>query len=120
MHLEHISAEELKRDILGVVGRYLDLSAYKVFFFGSRVSGESDERSDVDVGIEGTQAVPLDILYQELWLAMTDWRNEIVHQDGEAYAEELYARLPEVCKLFEALEARLASPSAEEGAEAVR
>lgn len=58
MRLEHYSEEKLKKEILGVVGKYLDLKKYKVFFFGSRVSGKGDERSDIDVGIEGQQPVP--------------------------------------------------------------
>lgn len=34
--------------------------------------------------------------YDEIWLKMCDWRNEIVHAYGEAYAENLYKQLPEV------------------------
>lgn len=62
MRLEHQSAEELKTAILAIVGKFLDLKRYRVFFFGSRVSGKSTETSDIDVGIEGSMPVPLDIL----------------------------------------------------------
>lgn len=58
MRLEHYSAEKLKKEILDIVGKYLDLNKYKLFFFGSRVSGKGDERSDVDVGIEGPERIP--------------------------------------------------------------
>jgi septum formation topological specificity factor MinE len=39
MKLEHYSADKLREDILRILGKYLDLSKYKVFFFGSRISG---------------------------------------------------------------------------------
>lgn len=58
VRLEHYSQEKLKGKILDIVGKYLDLTKYKVFFFGSRVAGKGDERSDIDVGIEGPQPAP--------------------------------------------------------------
>lgn len=58
MRLEHKSEEELRREILAVIGRHIDLKKYKIFFFGSRVSGKGSERSDIDVGIEGQNPVP--------------------------------------------------------------
>jgi len=57
MRLEHYSVEKLKKEILQIVGKHLDLNQYRVFFFGSRVSGRADERSDIDVGIEGPRPV---------------------------------------------------------------
>ncbi len=62
MRLEHYNQEKLKREILDLLGKHLDLGRYKVFFFGSRVSGSGDERSDVDVGIEGPEPIPRDIM----------------------------------------------------------
>lgn len=62
MKLEHYPPEKLKNDILAIVGKFLDLGEYKVFFFGSRVNGKSAETSDVDVGIEGPTAVSFKIL----------------------------------------------------------
>ena len=58
MRLEYYPVEKLKKEILNIVGKHLDLSKYKVFFFGSRVTGKGDDRSDVDVGIEGKEPVP--------------------------------------------------------------
>ncbi len=58
MRLEHEPVEQLKKDILAIVGRHVDLNEYRVFFFGSRVTGRGDDRSDIDVGIEGARAVP--------------------------------------------------------------
>ena len=58
MKLEHESPEKLKKLILEVAGRHLNLSRYRLFFFGSRVSGIGDERSDIDIGIEGEEPLP--------------------------------------------------------------
>jgi predicted nucleotidyltransferase len=55
MKLEHYPAEKLKEEILKILSKYLDLSQYKVFFFGSRVKGNADERADIDIGIEGPE-----------------------------------------------------------------
>ena len=54
MRLEHYSEEKLKREILALLGRHLDLALFRVFFFGSRVTpGKGTDRSDIDVGIDG-------------------------------------------------------------------
>lgn len=45
-----------------VVGKHLDLSEYKLFFFGSRVVGKGSARSDIDIGIEGPEKVPLSVM----------------------------------------------------------
>lgn len=60
MRLEKESVEKLKEKTLTIVGKYLDLNEYKVFFFGSRVNGRGDERSDIDIGIEGNEEVPVE------------------------------------------------------------
>ncbi|MDP3764635.1 MAG: nucleotidyltransferase domain-containing protein [bacterium] len=62
MRLENYPSEKLKDQIIKIVGKHLDLSQYKVFFFGSRVSGGGDDRSDIDVGIDGLNPVPLGAL----------------------------------------------------------
>lgn len=58
MRLEHYPVEKLKKEILEVVGRHLDLTKYHVFFFGSRITGKGTDRSDIDVGIEGSEPIP--------------------------------------------------------------
>lgn len=63
MRLEHYPIDALKREIVAIAGRHLDLSVYRMFFFGSRVTGTSSERSDIDVGIEGPAEVPLNALW---------------------------------------------------------
>lgn len=62
MRLEYYPLEKLKREILEIVGKYVDLQTHRVFFFGSRVSGKGTDRSDIDVGIEGSQAIDTHIL----------------------------------------------------------
>lgn len=59
MRLEHESEEKIKGEILRIIGKYLDLRKYKVFVFGSRVTGKGNEHSDIDVGIEGQENIPL-------------------------------------------------------------
>ncbi|MBI4142702.1 nucleotidyltransferase domain-containing protein [Candidatus Uhrbacteria bacterium] len=58
MRLEHYDVEKLKRELLGLIGTYVDLRTHRVFFFGSRVADNAFERSDIDVGIEGPEAIP--------------------------------------------------------------
>lgn len=53
MRLEHYPQEKLKKEILSILAKHLDLKKYKAFFFGSRVSGKGTDRSDIDIGIDG-------------------------------------------------------------------
>ena len=64
MRIEFYPEKKLKKEILKIAGKYLDLNKYKVFFFGSRVKGGGDEHSDIDVGIEGTEEIPFGIMAQ--------------------------------------------------------
>ena len=57
MKLEFYSEEKLKKQVLEILRKNLDLLEYKVFFFGSRVTGNNSERSDIDIGIEGVKPV---------------------------------------------------------------
>jgi predicted nucleotidyltransferase len=54
--------KELTKEIEKIMRKWLRLSHYKIFFFGSRVKGRSNERSDYDVGIETSEKVPLTTL----------------------------------------------------------
>lgn len=64
MKLEFYPPEKLKEKILSIIGKYLDLKKHKVFFFGSRVKGKNDKRSDIDIGIEGPEEISLEIMAQ--------------------------------------------------------
>ncbi|MBI4534976.1 MAG: nucleotidyltransferase domain-containing protein [Ignavibacteriae bacterium] len=64
MKLEHYPVDKLQREIVAIVARYLDLKQYKLFFFGSRVTGTAASGSDIDVGIDGPEAVPGHIMVE--------------------------------------------------------
>jgi predicted nucleotidyltransferase len=58
MRVEHYPVNKLKKQILEIVGKHLDLRFYRVFFFGSRVAESNSQRSDIDIGIEGPEEIP--------------------------------------------------------------
>ena len=62
MKLKFVAESKLKTEILQIIGRYLNIEEYKIFFFGSRVSGKGNERSDIDIGIEGTKPISASIM----------------------------------------------------------
>ena len=59
MKLEKYPVKKLKKEILEIMKRNLDINKYQVFFFGSRVKGDNFERADIDLGILGDKAVPV-------------------------------------------------------------
>ena len=52
----------LQENIVSIVAKYLDTRAYRVVLFGSRAQGRGGDRSDIDIGIQGSQPVPLHTL----------------------------------------------------------
>lgn len=64
MKLEYYPINKLKKEIVEIIGRYLDLNQYKIFFFGSRVAGKGNEHSDIDIGIEGAEPIPMEIFFK--------------------------------------------------------
>ena len=62
VRLEYENADALKERIKGIFGKHLNLSEYKIFFFGSRVTGKGSDRSDIDIGISGAVPVPREAL----------------------------------------------------------
>ena len=64
METKFYPKEKLQQDVLDTIDRYLNLNQYRVFFFGSRVDGKGDERSDIDIGIEGPETIPLGTIVQ--------------------------------------------------------
>ncbi len=44
------------------------------------------------------------IAYEEVWLDITNWRNEAVHTYSEKFANGLYKKLPKVLEHFKKLE----------------
>jgi predicted nucleotidyltransferase len=59
MKLKHFRESVLRAEILKIIEKYLDSGNYKVFFFGSRINGTGDEHSDIDLGIEGSESIPI-------------------------------------------------------------
>jgi len=59
MKLEFYSENKLKKEILEIVSKHLNISRYKIFFFGSRVNGDNFPRADIDIGIEGPEKLPI-------------------------------------------------------------
>ncbi len=81
MKLEHYGVEKLKKEILGIIGRHINMNAYSVFFFGSRVEGRGTDRSDIDVGIEGQNPVSqrvIDDILEEIDEIPTLYKIDIV------------------------------------------
>lgn len=61
MKLEFYPAEDLKKETLKIISKYLDPKIFRVFFFGSRVKGDNFPRADIDLGIEGLEVIPAPI-----------------------------------------------------------
>lgn len=57
MRLKHYPTDKFKADVLRSIEKELDLKTYRVFIFGSRVNERGDERSDIDIGIEGPKII---------------------------------------------------------------
>jgi len=64
MKLEFYPEKKIKKEILEIIGKYLDLKKYKVFFFGSRVEGTNFPRADIDIGIKGPKPVSPEIKFK--------------------------------------------------------
>ena len=58
MIIDDISQSNLKQEILNIIGSVVSLNETKLFFFGSRVKGNNQKRSDIDVGIIAEKKLP--------------------------------------------------------------
>ena len=61
MELEHFAVAELRKQIIAVIQKYIDTNIYRIFFFGSRVVGNNFAAADIDLGIDGSTAIPSQI-----------------------------------------------------------
>ena len=50
--------QAVKKEIIKIVTKHIELPHYKIFLFGSRVNGKADNRSDIDVGVEAEAKIP--------------------------------------------------------------
>ena len=57
MRLEHYPLKKLKSELLELLEEKIDIQTNRIFFFGSRVTNKGDERSDIDIGIEGKDKI---------------------------------------------------------------
>jgi len=62
MLLEHYPVEQFKTEIINILKRYINITEFKIFFFGSRVDGSGDECSDIDIGLEGREIIKQQVL----------------------------------------------------------
>lgn len=62
VRLEHYPIKKLKRELKNITAKYLADGSYRLFFFGSRVTEKGNEKSDIDVGIEGKKPIPAKML----------------------------------------------------------
>lgn len=81
MKLEHFNKQRFKRLILKIFAKHPLLSDYSLFFFGSRVRGDSSLRSDIDLGVLGKKKIPARIkleIEEELEKLPTLYKIELV------------------------------------------
>lgn len=64
MKLENYPVEKLKKQILAIMKKHLDLNDYQVFFFGSRVKGDNFARADIDFGIDGPKKISVSVKFK--------------------------------------------------------
>jgi|SRR3989344_532524 len=50
--------ESLPKDLACIAVLNLEREKHHLFFFGSRVDGTGNEQSDIDVGVDGIEAIP--------------------------------------------------------------
>ena len=98
MKLEFYPVEKLKKEILKIVGKHLDLKEYKVFFFGSRVKGVNFPRADIDIGILGKRPIPIEIKFkieEELEEVPTLYKIDLVDfsQTGLSFQKEALKKM---------------------------
>ncbi len=56
--------EEVKEQVREIIKEELKSGDYSAFFFGSRIVGNYSKTSDLDVGFDGPDLVPKDIMYK--------------------------------------------------------
>lgn len=62
MKLKNYSVKKLKKELVEILAKYLDLDQYQIFFFGSRARGDNFTRADIDIGIEGPKPIPFETI----------------------------------------------------------
>ena len=73
--------DEVVNFAAAIVRRHVPDPAYRIFLFGSRAEGTAHERSDIDIGIDGPNPVPLEalsLIQEELEEAPTLYTVDVV------------------------------------------
>lgn len=60
--MDQIPFGEIKKYLLPIAHKHLDLSKYRLLVFGSRAAGTAQPTSDIDIGIQGPKPVPRHLL----------------------------------------------------------
>jgi predicted nucleotidyltransferase len=69
MKMKHYDRKKLNRKILNIFSRYINLTDFRIFYFGSRLNEKCDDRADIDIGIEGKNEIS--------FLTLTQIRSDI-------------------------------------------
>ena len=59
---DQIPIQGIKKYVLPIASKYLDLATYRLLVFGSRATGTAEPTSDIDIGIQGPGLVPRHLL----------------------------------------------------------
>ena len=59
MQTQNYPYDQLKSEIKQLVGKHLDLRHHRAFIFGSRATNLGNDRSDIDIGIEGQTPISI-------------------------------------------------------------
>lgn len=63
MQPQHYPFTQLKLDLLKIATKHVDINEYKFFIFGSRVTNNGDDRSDIDIGVLGKKQLQPSVLF---------------------------------------------------------
>ncbi len=59
MQTKHFPYTKLKSELRALIAQHIDLNSYDAFIFGSRATDLGDDRSDIDIGIEGNLPISI-------------------------------------------------------------
>ncbi|MHB8481856.1 MAG: nucleotidyltransferase domain-containing protein [Nitrospiria bacterium] len=60
--MKYLVSETVTESVLKAIKKYIPEGHYRLFYFGSRVNGTASSRSDIDIGIESDQDIPLEVM----------------------------------------------------------
>ena len=64
-------SEELKSQIMGVIGKHLEMDRCMVVLFGSEALGKATKRSDIDIGVDCVEPIS-DSIFLEMERALNE------------------------------------------------